>query len=389
MRLRLLALLALIIGLTPAAGYAADRQPFEIPVVLSLTGQGAFLGKAEKQSIDLIEGIVNRSGGIDREPVKFVIYDDQTNPQIAVQIANALIAKNVPVILGSSFTGPCQAMIPLMLKGPVLYCFAPTIHPKRGGFIFSASVSTQDDILALIRYFRLNGKTRIGVITATDAGGQEQDRAIDLALSLPENKNVTITDHEHFAPNDLSVSAQITRIKASNPEAVIAWTTGAPFGTLLRGINDVGLDVPIATSTGDMIYSQLAQYANFLPKELYFPGLRSMSPEGTSKGPVLNAQRQYFAAFAKIGVQPDFANNEVWDTVLIVIDAFRHLGTTATADEVRNYIRSLHGWVGINGVYDFSDPEQRGIGEGSIVIDRWDRAKNDFVPISKPGGNPK
>jgi branched-chain amino acid transport system substrate-binding protein len=385
----LLAFLTLLIGLAPTAGYPADTKPFEIPVVLSLTSQGAFLGKAEKQSIDLIEGIVNRSGGINGQPVKFVIYDDQTNPQIAVQIANGLIAKKVPIILGSSFTAPCEAMIPLVQKGPVLYCFAPTIHPKRGGYIFSASVSTQDDILALIRYFRLSGKTRLGVITATDAGGQQQDRAIEFALSLPENKNVTITDHEHFAPNDLSVSAQIARIQATNPQAVIAWTTGAPFGTLLRSINDIGLDVPVATSTGDMIYAQLAQYTKFLPKELYFPGLRSMSPEGTSKGPVFDAQRRYFEAFAKIGVRPDFANNEVWDTVLIVIDAFRHIGTTATAEQLRDYIGNLHGWVGINGVYDFSDPEQRGISEGSIVIDRWDRAKNDFVPISKPGGIPK
>jgi len=322
--------------------------------------------------------------------VKFAFADDQTNPQIAVQIANNLIAKKVPIILGSSFTGPCEAMSPLVVKnGPVMYCFAPTIHPKRGGYVFAASVSTQDDLFALIRYFRERGLTRLGFITTTDAGGQQEDRALDLALALPENKHLAIVAHEHFAPSDISVTAQVNRIKSANPQALIAWATGSPFGTLLRGINDAGLDLPIATSPGDMVYKQLAQYAGFLPKELFFPGLRSMSPEGTAKGPVLNAQRTYFSAFASIGVRPDFPNNEVWDTVYVVIDALRHLGTSATAEQIRNYIDDLHGWVGINGVYDFSDPEQRGISGASIVIDRWDAAKKEFIPVSKPGGMPR
>jgi hypothetical protein len=57
----LVAVLALVgAGAVRPAG-AAD--PFEIPVVLPLTGGGAFLGKSQNLSLQLIEQMVNKSGG--------------------------------------------------------------------------------------------------------------------------------------------------------------------------------------------------------------------------------------------------------------------------------------------------------------------------------------
>ena len=57
-----------------------------------------------------------------------------------------------------------------------------------------------------------------------------------------------------------------------------------------------------------------------------------------------------------------------------------------TAEQVRDYIDNLHGWVGVNGVYDFSGQEQRGIGIEGMVLIRWDASKNEFVPNSRAGG---
>jgi len=53
---------------------------------------------------------------------------------------------------------------------------------------------------------------------------------------------------------------------------------------------------------------------------------------------------------------------------------------------VHDYIENLHGWAGINGVYDFGDGTQRGISEDALVIDRWVPDKNEFVVVSKPAG---
>src|SRR5690348_3289272 len=77
-------------------------EPYEINVVLPLTGPAAFLGKGEETSLQLAEKAMNASGGIHGQPVKFVIQDDGTSPQTGVQLANNVIAKKPAVLLGSS-----------------------------------------------------------------------------------------------------------------------------------------------------------------------------------------------------------------------------------------------------------------------------------------------
>ena len=124
-----------------SAAHAADR---EINVILPLTGGGAFLGKAEQQALQQFEKAANADGGIHGQPLKFVFHDDQSSPQVAVQLANQVKASNPPVILGSALVALCNAMAPLMKDGPLLYCFSPGIHPANGGFVYSSSISTRE-----------------------------------------------------------------------------------------------------------------------------------------------------------------------------------------------------------------------------------------------------
>ncbi len=51
----------------------------------------------------------------------------------------------------------CNAMAPLMRRGPVLYCFSPGIYPAPGSFMFSSSNATKDLMAAQVRFFRLKG----------------------------------------------------------------------------------------------------------------------------------------------------------------------------------------------------------------------------------------
>jgi hypothetical protein len=71
------------------------------------------------------------------------------------------------------------------------------------------------------------------------------------------------------------------------------------------------------------------------------------------------------------------------------VEAYRHLGVKATAAQIKDYINHLHGFAGINGIYDFRDGTQHGIGENAVVMVRWDIPKGDFVAVSKRAGNLK
>jgi hypothetical protein len=82
------------------------------------------------------------------------------------------------------------------------------------------------------------------------------------------------------------------------------------------------------------------------------------------------------------------AHSFSWDPALIVIDALQHLGLNASPDAIRTYIETLHGWVGINGLYDFRDGSQRGLAENTAIIIRWNAQNGTFTGMSKPGGAP-
>lgn len=384
--MRRLAAFALVaaFAVLPAAVRAAD--PVQINVIVPETGPASFLGKEEVQALQVIEATVNKSGGIAGRPVQFVIQDDASNPQTGVQLLNGVLAKKVPVVLGSSLVAVCSAMTPLFKDGPFDYCFSPGIHPPKGSYVFSSSISTTELLQASARYFSARGWKRVAIITSTDATGQDAERTIDAAFSATPGE--AIVAREYFNTTDVSVAAQMARIKASNAQALITWSTGTPVATLLRGVAEAGINLPVMTGDGNQTYAQMKAYASFLPKELYFAGPPCLAPNQLPKGPVKAAVDAYQAAFKAAGIKPDIGQSLAWDPALIVIDALKKLGPEATGTQVRDYVNGLKSWAGVSGRYDFSAMPQRGLGLDSAIIERWDPSGETWVGVSKPGGAP-
>jgi branched-chain amino acid transport system substrate-binding protein len=375
------ALLLLTVRVTPA-----QETPVEIDAVLPLTGFGAFYGKAQQQGLQAFEALTNRTGGINGRPVKFVVSDDGTNPQISVQLFNQLIAKHAAVVLGPSFTASCGAVLPLIANGPLTYCLSPGLHPPDGSFMLAANVSTADLVNARFEYVRARGWTRIGTIFTNDASGQDNARQVDALLAQPENAALRVVARESFNPSDISVSAQMARIKAAGPQVLLTGATGAPFGTLLRDAYAIGLNVPVFASATNMTPQQMSQYAAFLPHDLLFTNPRGLSIEPRAPKGIQQAQRAFFDAFKAIGAAPGQGETIPWDPAAIVVDALRHLRPNPTPAQLRDYITGLQHWSGMSGDYDFRKIPQRGIGLDSAVIYRWDAAQNQYDIVSKPGG---
>lgn len=364
-------------------------EPFNIDVVLPLTGAAAFLGKAEQLALQQAEKTLTGAQGINGRPVKFVFHDDQSSPQTAVQLATQIVASNPPVVLGSAVVAMCNAMAPLMKNGPVLYCLSPGVHPAAGSFMFTSSVATGDLAAAQLRYFNLKGMKKIGVITSTDASGQDAARNIRELLKQPEFKDIQLVGEASFNPSDVSASSQIQRIKGSAPDAIIAWSTGSAIGTVFKAIAESGLNVPVATTDGNMTYAQMNQYANFLPKTLLIPSPQWL-PEAPRNAPAgqVEAKRAFVMAYEGTGVKPDAASSFAWDPAMLVVSALRKLGPTAKAEELRNYLSQLTGFSGLNGVYDFTAVPQRGLADINVYITKWDSDKKTWFVVSDSRGTP-
>jgi branched-chain amino acid transport system substrate-binding protein len=378
----------LLASIMPASSaVTAAGPPIELQAILSLTGPAAFLGKAEQSALALVESRVNNAGGIGGHPIKFIVQDDQTNPQVAVQLFNGLAAKSVPLVIGPSLTATCSAVSALLKDGPVVYCLSPGFHPEKGSWAFSWGPITTDLVALNIRYYRERGWRKIALITSTDASGQDGDRSVDAALALPENKDVTLVDREHYNTADLSVAAQISHIKESGAQALIAWGTGTPIGTVFHGIADAGLDIPVGVSAGNLIYPLLKQFSAFLPKTLVSAAFAAIAYDSLPESPVKRAARDYVSAFRSVGVRADASQVIGWDPGWIVVSAYRKLGPTATALQLKEYISNLRGFAGATGMYNFPDVPQRGVSANITgVMVQWDAANESFIAISKFGG---
>jgi branched-chain amino acid transport system substrate-binding protein len=252
--------------------------------------------------------------------------------------------------------------------------------------MFSGGVGTDGMSQALTQYFRDRNWTRIGLISSTDASGQDFEKNFDAAMATAVNGRLHLVTREHFAVSDLSVNAQIARMKSARPDVVIVWTAGTGLGVALHGVHDVGLDVPVVAGNGNMVRAQLKQYQGFLPKTLLFPGILGMVPATGGSAAVRAAQTRYFTAYAREGLKPDLPGALSWDPTDLLLDAYRAEGWNATAAQLREWISSQRHWAGVNGTYDFAKYPQRGIGQESCVVDRWNPQSGDFVAVSKPGG---
>jgi branched-chain amino acid transport system substrate-binding protein len=384
-RLCLTLALAMLVGFSPRA--ATSQEVLTINVILSLTGPAAFVGVDEKQALTVYETLVNKSGGVKGRQVRFQVWDDQSSPQVALQLANSINEKHVPVIIGPAVTGTCAAVEPVVRNsGPVEYCLSPGLQPQKGTFVFSSSRSLDATLLAMARFMNDKGYARIGVITATDASGQAGSRALNNAM--PSFPKIQIVDEEKFAPTAISLNAEISKIMQLKPQCIWIFATGPAFATALRGLKDAGVDLPVFTSSANLNKPQLDQYTAFLPRDLYFDGFPFQVGVAPASTGLRNSYAAFVNAFKAAGSVPTSVSAYAWDPTDIVISAFKRIGPDATAEQIRDYIANLHDHAGVNGMYDFRPGDQHGLGTDSVVVVKWSQSAGQVAAASQRGGKP-
>src|SRR5690348_16163706 len=102
-RTRLMLQLVALLSALAIVPVAAASEPYDFYALVALTGPAAFLGRGEASTLGVFEKYVNATGGIGGRPLHIIVQDDQSNPAVAVQLANQIIAKHVPAFVGPSF----------------------------------------------------------------------------------------------------------------------------------------------------------------------------------------------------------------------------------------------------------------------------------------------
>ena len=155
--------------------------------------------------------------------LKFIIEDDQSTVEGAVEAFNKLIHQDkVPVILGVWTSHVARSVFPIAQENGVV-AFSPVVVASGltaiGDFIFRASHPA--DVLipggVKVTQERL-GYQRVATIADTvDHASRDSDAIFKKTFA---DSGIELVASETFATGDTDFSAQLTRIKESNPDAI-------------------------------------------------------------------------------------------------------------------------------------------------------------------------
>jgi branched-chain amino acid transport system substrate-binding protein len=338
----------------------ASGSPYTIGVVVSLTGTASQLGIGEKNAAVLAADQITKAGGINGHKLVVDVRDDLTTPAQSLQAARDLLQGKVVALIGPTVVADCNAVIPLVeTSGPIQYCLSPGISPKDDTYVWSASVATAVFAQRMIGYFKSQNLTKIGLITTTDASGIDGGKAARSAVQALGG--MQITADVQYDPKAVDAISQLQQIKSSGAQAIVVWSTGTPAGIALKGIQQLAINVPVATTNGNLSYDFVKNISAYTPSQLYIPATTDFWWDKLTPGtPQYKLEKSFHEDYQKAyGSQPDFGPGVGYDATYILADVLRHAGTDPP--KMKAYMQSMKGFVGVQGVYTFAPNDHRGL----------------------------
>ncbi|MBI4666022.1 MAG: ABC transporter substrate-binding protein [Nitrospinae bacterium] len=101
-------LAAAAVFLMPGPGVFA-AEPVKVGIVLPLTGSEANFGEIEKQSFEMAVEEINAKGGVKGAPIKLIIEDDQSKPDVGRNAIEKLIQQDKVALVGGGYSSSVTA----------------------------------------------------------------------------------------------------------------------------------------------------------------------------------------------------------------------------------------------------------------------------------------
>lgn len=227
-------------------------EPIKIGAVLCVTGWAGGAGTPDKEAIEIVVERINSRGGILGRPVEVYFEDDQSNPTNAAIATTKLIRdRKVCAIVGSSLTNMCMSMIPIFEREQVVNVSLGAGHEitdpiKKWVFRGALTDIRVSPILLKVAAEQL-GARKIALLHSTDASGEMGARGVKENV---ERFGLEIVITEKFDPKDTNMIPQLTKIKASQPDAIILFASAAPAAVVAKNYKQLGMEITVVGSHG-------------------------------------------------------------------------------------------------------------------------------------------
>ncbi|MGE5117205.1 MAG: ABC transporter substrate-binding protein [Betaproteobacteria bacterium] len=384
--MRLTALLAPTLAALAFAAAPAARADIHVGVILSTTGPAASLGIPEEQTIRM--GPTEMAG----QKVRYTILNDASDTSTAAKNASRLINEDkVDVIIGTSITptslvvveaaGAAQVPVVSLAGGGAIVL--PQDGPRKWAFKLTPSEQLQAN-RALDHFQKAGGKT-IATISFANSYGEGFLKSFE---PVAGKRGVKIVASERYNPTDPSVTAQVLKVLAANPDGVYIFASGTQGALPQLELARRGYKGPVYQTQG-VANNDFLRVGGKAVEGGFMTVAPALVPEQLPEAnPIRKVALDYVQKYeARHGAgSRSLFGASAWDALLIVDRAAHEAvgkgqpGTPAFRAALRDALENLHEFVGAEGVFNMSPSDHNGVDARSQVLVRIENGQWKLQP---------
>ena len=210
---------ALVIG---AASTGHAQQTIRIGATMSQTGTLATQGGPASNGYLLCQKDVNEKGGILGRKIEFLIYDDKSDPKVAIELYEKLITEDkVDAVMGPYGSTHTEAVAAVTEKHRMVHvsplAATTSIWEKGRRYIFMVLPPAELFLGGLIDIASRNGLKTVAIIEEDALFPKAAGKG---AVELAKKQDMQVVLHETYAKGTKDFSAILAKVKAANAEVL-------------------------------------------------------------------------------------------------------------------------------------------------------------------------
>jgi len=342
-----------------------EKQEVKIGFLGAMTGGAASIGIPTTEAARLAEEQINARNLIPGKKLKVVYEDDQCDAKSSSSAVQKLITQDkVVAIAGSLCSGATLADAPISEQNKMLQLSYGSTNPSvkdAGEYIFRNVPSDANQGVEAANLLKRLGAQKVAVTYINNDWGAGLKEVFATAA---EGLGMDVVAEETYEPSATDFRAQLTKVKAANPDMIYMLAYPADAGLVLKQMRELGITVQVVGADASKDDAVLATAGNAAD------GLIVTLP-GVPKSPELTAFADAYKA--KYNKEYSAYTPEAYDAVMIIAKACAATDCTSTA--MKDYLYSMGLYKGASGTYEFDAD-----GEVSKTYDYFEVEGGKFVP---------
>ena len=329
----------------------------------SLSGSEATFGISSTNGLKLAVEEMNNSGGLLNKKIKLITYDDQGKPSEAQTVVQRLIKNdNVVAVIGEVASSRSKAGAPICQQNKIPMITPASTNPEVtaiGDYIFR--VCFIDPFQAtVVSKFIINTLKLKRVAILKDVKNAYSTGLSDFFEKEFKTMGGEIGEIQSFQAVDKDFKAQLTSIKAKNPEAIFIPAYYTDVNLISIQAREIGITVPLIGSDGWESEKLTEGKAKDALEGCFF------STHVSTENPDPAIQNFITKYKAKYNSMPDAMSFLAYDAGMILFDAMKRAGTT-DPEKVKNELAKTKDYNGVTGKISIN--EQRNAIKPAVILE--------------------